>query len=287
MRKIWRTLSSKELNEYKQINEENFGVFKPTIIQRILIFVAQKTFFKRGHLRRLITHLTYSIRKAPLDIYFRQCAYRLHFNRRNHIQFGLLANPKYNFRDIDFLLKGSNSTSNFVDIGSNIGLYCQPLARNSPQGKVIAIDANPLMVKQLNFNAKASNLKNLTIIFSAVSNKTGYGSLIINNDDDAIVALNEENNDGIPIRTLKDILTEHKIGKIYGLKIDVEGHEDLALAPFLLSANVDELPVKIVIECASQDQYPACKAAFKKLNYKFIGKSKNNWFYELSQNLDG
>jgi len=287
MRKIWRTLSSKELNEYKQINEENFGVFKPTIIQRILIFVAQKTFFKRGHLRRLITHLVYSIRKAPLDIYFRQCAYRLHFNRRNHIQFGLLANPKYNFRDIDFLLKGSNSTSNFVDIGSNIGLYCQPLARNSPQGKVIAIDANPLMIKQLNFNAKASNLKNLTIIFSAVSNKTGYGSLKINNDDDAIVALNEENNDGIPIRTLKDILTEHKIGKIYGLKIDVEGHEDLALAPFLLSATVDELPVKIVIECASQDQYPACKAAFKKLNYKFIGKSKNNWFYELSQNLDG
>lgn len=286
MRKMWRNLSSKELNDYKQINQENFGVFRPTIIQRILIFVAQKTFFKRGHLRRLITHLTYSIRKAPLDIYFRQCSYRLHFNRRNHIQFGLLANPKYNFRDIEFLLKGSNSTSNFVDIGANIGLYCQPLARNSPKGQVIAIDANPLMIQQLNFNAKASNLKNLTIIFSAVSNKTGYGSLKINNDDDAIVALNEENNDGIPVRTLKDILTEHKIREIYGLKIDVEGHEDLALAPFLLSAAVDELPAKIVIECATQDQYPACKAAFKKLNYKFIGRSKNNWFYQLSQNLD-
>ena len=187
------------------------------------------------------------------DRYFRQCSYRLHFNRRNHIQFGLLANPKYNFRDIEFLLKGSNSTSNFVDIGANIGLYCQPLARNSPKGQVIAIDANPLMIQQLNFNAKASNLKNLTIIFSAVSNKTGYGSLKINNDDDAIVALNEENNDGIPVRTLKDILIEHKIREIYGLKIDVEGHEDLALAPFLLSAAVDELPAKIVIECATQD----------------------------------
>ena len=186
------------------------------------------------------------------------------------------------------MLKGSNSTSNFVDIGANIGLYCQPLARNSPKGQVIAIDANPLMIQQLNFNAKASNLKNLTIIFSAVSNKTGYGSLKINNDDDAIVALNEENNDGIPIRTLKDILIEHKIGKIYGLKIDIEGHEDLALAPFLLSAAVDELPAKIVIEKnANQDDYPACKDAFKKLNYKLIGRSKNNSFYELSQNLDG
>ncbi len=55
---------------------------------------------------------------------------------------------------------------------------------------------------------------------------------------------------------------------------------------FLLSAAADELPAKIVIECATKDQYPACKAAFKKLNYKFIGRSKNNWFYELSQNLD-
>ena len=92
------------------------------------------------------------------------------------------------------------------------------------------------MIEQLNFNAKASNLKNLTIIFSAVSNKTGYGSLIINNEDDAIVALNEENNDCIPIRTLKDILDEHKIGKIYGLKIDVEGHENSnKITPWLSS----------------------------------------------------
>ena len=37
MRKMWRTLSSEELNEYKQINQENFGVFRPTIIQKILI----------------------------------------------------------------------------------------------------------------------------------------------------------------------------------------------------------------------------------------------------------
>ena len=142
------------------------------------------------------------------------------------------------------------------------------------------------MIKQLSFNAAASKLTNLKIIFSAVSNKTGYGSLTIRNDDDAIVAINEKNNDGIPIRTLRDILAESKIGKVYGLKIDVEGHEDLALAPFLLSAGVNELPTKIVIEHVNQEDYPACKDAFKKLNYKLVGKSKNNSFYELSEKLD-
>ena len=202
------------------------------------------------------------------------------------MQFGLLANTEYNFHDIEFLLNGSDLNSNFVDVGANIGLYCQLLVRSAPKGQVIAIDANPLMIKQLNFNAEASKLTNLKIIFSAVSNKTGYGSLTIRNEDDAIVAINEKNNDGIPIRTLRDILAESKIGKVYGLKIDVEGHEDLALAPFLLSAGVNELPTKIVIEHVNQEDYPACKDAFKKLNYKLVGKSKNNSFYELSEKLD-
>ena len=37
---------------------------------------------------------------------------------------------------------------------------------------------------------------------------------------------------------------------------------------------------------ANQEDYPACKDAFKKLNYKLIGRSKNNSFYELSLNFD-
>ena len=281
MKKIWRTLHSEELKKYEEINQELFGTFTPTLTQSILIFVAQRSFLKRGQLRRLVAYLTYSIRKKPLDIYFRKCAFRLHYDRRNHIQDGLLVNPKYNFDDIEFLLKGSDENSNFVDIGSNIGLYCQPLALNSPKGQVIAIDANPIMIKQLGFNAKASNLKNLKTIFSAVSDKTGSGSLSIRNDDNAIVAINEKINDGIPIKTLKDILSESKIGKIYGLKIDVEGHEDLALAPFLLSAEKKELPTKIVIEHANYQDYPKCQEAFNKLKYNLIGRSKNNSFYEL------
>ena len=84
----------------------------------------------------------------------------------------------------------------------------------------------------------------------------------------------------------KDILSENKMDTIYGLKIDVEGHEDLALAPFLMSAKLAELPTKIVIEHINQEDYPACKDAFSKLGYKLVGRSKNNSFYELSKNPD-
>ena len=282
MKKVWRPLSTNEITNYSKMHQDSFGTFAPTFLQSVLIFIAQRSFFKRGHLRRLIAYLIYLIRKKPLDIYFRKCSFRLHYNRRNHIQDGLLVNPRYNYDDIEFLLKGSDENSNYVDIGSNIGLYCQPLALNSPKGQVIAIDANPVMISQLDFNAKASNLKNLKTVFSAVSDKSGSGSLSIRNDDDAIVAINEKINNGIPIKTLKDILDQSNIGQIYGLKIDVEGHEDLALAPFLLSAKKKELPLKIVIEHLNYQDYPKCKEAFKKLNYNLIGRSKNNSFYELA-----
>ena len=135
MKKIWRALSSEELKNHENIPQDDFGTFYPTISQKFLIFVAQKSFFKRGQLRRLTAYLTYLIRKEPIDIYFRKCAFRLNYNRRNHIQDGLLVNPKYNFNDIEFLLKGSKLDSNFVDIGANIGLYSQPLALSVPNGK--------------------------------------------------------------------------------------------------------------------------------------------------------
>ena len=79
----------------------------------------------------------------------------------------------------------------------------------------------------------------------------------------------------------ENIIKENKLKSIYGLKIDIEGHEDKALAPFLLNATETLLPKKIVIEKLSKNSdYPECTLAFNKLNYKLISRSKNNSFYE-------
>lgn len=219
--------------------------------------------------------------KKPLDIYFRKCAYRI-TGENNLIEYGILLDPKYNFFDLEFLIKGARNNSNFVDIGSNIGLYSQPLALNSPEGITILIDANPNMISKLQFNINATNIQNIKVISSAVSDIQGKGSLKICKDDVAIVALDEGINDSIKIDTLENIIRSTKINSIFDLKIDIEGHEDKALVPFLLNTPKNLLPKKIVIERASKDQdYPGCKNAFDKLNYKLVGRSKNNSFYEL------
>jgi FkbM family methyltransferase len=277
---IWRILSNDEQTATNKYNHIKFGTFAPSYLQKIFIFIGQNSFLKRGLFRRRYSRMIFSLRKGPLDIYFRKCAYRL-FGENNLIEYGILLDKKYNCLDLEFLLEGANLDSNFVDLGSNIGLYSQPLALASPNGMVLSIDANPLMKSRLLFNIQSTAIKNIQFVLSAVSNKIGKGSLKIRKDDIAIVAVDETIRSDIKINTLENIIKENKLKSIYGLKIDIEGHEDKALVPFLLNTTEALLPKKIVIEKLSKySDYPECTLAFDKLNYNLISRSKNNSFYE-------
>ena len=280
MEEEWRNLSFDEQLDKKDFTEYQFGSFTPNLCQRVLIFIANKTFFKRGFFRIKFTQLIMSLTKGPLDIHFRNCAFRI-YGENNLIEYGILLNPEYNQTDIDFLLEDSKSNSNFVDLGCNIGLYSLPLASSAPNGTVISIDANPLMQSRLSFNANSSGIKNIQIICSAVSDKTGEGSLLIRKNDTAIVSVNEDIKGSIKIDKLENIIREQGLKSIYGLKIDIEGHEDKALVPFLLNVDEDLLPKRIVIEKKTKNSdYPGCAIAFKKLNYTLVSRSRNNSFYK-------
>ena len=280
MKNKWRILSKGEQTASIENLHIDFGNFAPNSIQKFLIYIGQHSFLKRGLFRYRYSKIIFSLKKGPLDVYFKKCAFRI-FGENNLIEYGILLDPKYNSLDLKFLLEGSNLDSNFVDLGSNIGLYSQPLALASPNGIVLSIDANPLMKTRLIFNNKASGIKNVKFVLSAVSNKIGKGSLKIRKNDNAIVALDENIQSDVKINTLENLIHENNIKSIYGLKIDIEGHEDKALVPFLLNANESLLPKKIVIEKFSKNtDYPECTLAFKKLNYKLVSRSKNNSFYE-------
>jgi FkbM family methyltransferase len=279
----WRALTREERTGSADYAGDAFGRFAPNFLQRILISIGKKTVLKRGVFRGGYTGLILLFSKGPLDIFFRGCAYRI-WGENNLIEYGLLLNPDYNHADLDFLLKDAPMDANFVDLGSNIGLYSQPMAKTAPNGKTVSIDANPLMAARLMFNAQATGLENLQMVSAAVSDTDGQGSLVIRKDDVAIVAVEEVAGGDIPIRTLAAILQEQGIKTIHGLKIDIEGHEDKALVPFLMSAPADQLPKRIVIEHPVPDaDYPGCTKAFSELNYLLVGRSRNNSFYELKK----
>ena len=257
-----------------------FGTFAPNVLQRVLIGLARHTFLHRGTFRASLARLIMGKSGKPLDVSFRGCNYRL-MGQSNLIEYGILLHPKYNAADIEFLIEGAQPGSNFLDIGSNIGLYALSLAKAAGKaGTLIAIDANPQMAQMLSANAAASGLDNVRMYACAVSDKDGHCDLVVHKNDVASVAVVESEAGSIPVRTLGSIINEVGIERIYGLKIDIEGHEDKALAPFLQAAPQELLPRRIVIEHPkSFDDYPACARALANRGYTLVGQSRNNSFY--------
>ncbi|MDG1183028.1 MAG: FkbM family methyltransferase [Tateyamaria sp.] len=255
--------------------DAEFGIFSPNKIQKMLISVARSTFLHRGKLRHYMTNLIATL-GCPLDVKRMDCAFRIE-GSNNLIEYGLLLHPGYNKPEIDFLCSDLGSGKVAVDIGSNVGLYAQPLARTG--SRVIAVDANPSMIKRLNFNAKSSGLDTLDIVHAAVGDGDGMASLEIHRNDVAIVNIVESPMGSVPIRTLADILKSLSVTRVDALKIDIEGHEDAALAPFLASACEDMIPDRIVIERIGPNDYPGCHHEFTRLGFERVATTRSNSMY--------
>lgn len=262
--------------------QEPWGAYSPSLLQRLLIAITKKTVLQRGALRSKMTKLIMSL-ACPLDIRFRGCSYRIE-GRNNLIETGLLTRPSYNAEEIEFLQQAVSDGGVAVDIGSNVGLYSLPLARAAgPTGRVLAIDANPAMVRHLTFNAEASGLANVNSVHMAVGGEEARVNLRIRKDDVAIVSVEESTTGSIQMLPLLRILSNAGLERIHSLKIDIEGHEDVAMAPFLQQASDDLLPSRIVIERASTaGDYPGCLAEFERLAYRLVGQTRNNSMYERS-----
>ena len=278
----WRSVSDAEKSTLAPLSGFSFGHFAPNAAQKALIALCRATILKRGVFRGAMTRLILALGRGALDIRFRGASYRVR-GENNLIEYGLLLVPNYNASDLDFLLDAAEPGANFIDVGCNIGLYALPLARACPLGRTVAIDANPLMISRINWNAAASELGNLTVVYSAVSDRDGCGTLMIRKDDVAIVAIEEKTDGEIPVQTLATIVSQSGLTSIHGLKIDIEGHEDRALVPFLDTCDTALLPRRIVIEHPSANaDYPGCANAFARHGYRLTMRTRNNSLYILA-----
>lgn len=278
----WRSVTAAEQSTQDADASLPFGHFSPNVVQRVLIALCRTTILKRGVFRGTMTRLILALGRGTLDVRFRGAAFRIR-GEQNLIEYGLLLVPTYNGQDIDFLLEDAPSDATFVDLGCNIGLYSLPLALARPGGRVISIDANPKMIARIRWNATATGAGNLTALHAAVSDSDGRGDLVIRKDDVAIVAVQESDAGEMPIRTLASLMAEAGVAAIHGLKIDIEGHEDRALVPFLGGCGAEMLPRRIVIEHPEPEaDYPGCTAAFARHGYRLVARNRNNSLYLLA-----
>ena len=150
---------------------------------------------------------------------------------------------------------GQGERFTFVDIGANVGLYSLFVAsRAGARARIVAAEPQPVMVERFRFNAGVNPQFDITLLPLAVTDREGDVELAICLRDQAGSYVRRgTRSDGdfvvrVPSRPLLAIVRDAGIASIDALKIDIEGAEDLALAPFLREAPRTLLPRLLVLE---------------------------------------
>ncbi len=150
---------------------------------------------------------------------------------QNTMGLRLLVDGVYEPHIRDFFLEYLKPGDNFIDIGANVGMYTVPCAfRVGPTGRVMAIEASPIIFQFLKNNLAINQVDNTDLENYAASSKDdeiksfyeapehnfGMGSLGPQPDRESIP---------VPCKTLDSMLREKNFSRVKAIKIDVEGYE--------------------------------------------------------------
>ena len=145
----------------------------------------------------------------------------------------------------------------FIDIGANMALYSFSTAaefKNYENTRILAIEPNPIVSRRLAYNLSLNSDLPIEQIKGGLADHDGIMKIVTpeNNIGESRLLKEGETASGdinvIQVNTLIGLLKEQNIDRIDGMKIDIEGYEEVVLAPFLEQATEDLLPQIIVIE---------------------------------------
>ncbi len=141
----------------------------------------------------------------------------------------------------------------FLDIGANAGYFTLLAAKCvGPTGKVLAIEPNPSMAKQIRRFADRSGLTNVEIEEVACSSSLKAGKLYLglasNTGGSSLSEQNVRSNDYVDVSCIQAdaLMHKHSLSRINLVKIDVEGAEHDVVRG--MNEILRDLRPKIVIE---------------------------------------
>jgi len=186
----------------------------------------------------------------------------------------------------------AGGTFTFIDVGANVGLYSLFVAaRAGGHGRIVAVEPQPGIADRLEFNLKANPGCRSQALRVAVSDTAGEIDMAIHLDDAGGTAIHHgaslaagEALVRVPCRTLADIVAAAQLSAIDAIKLDIEGHEDRALGPYLRSAPRTLLPRLILIE--QRDWAGDLAALLDAAGYTVTAQSRHNAVYALAAPLD-
>lgn len=268
-----------------------WGAHRPGAMGAALIWLSRATPLGRGAPRKLIYKAFRALNPGPVDVPLFGARVRLHPAHNVSERKALMRPDRMDPRE--HALLGQRMAARdavFVDVGANAGLYSLDAAlRAGAGGRILSIDPNPELLTRLAFNVATARGDGqirpdvtVTPVAVAISDREGTGTLVGGLDEGSRSL--ERLGDGIavPLRPLAAIVAEHGLARIDVMKIDVEGHEDKVLPPYLAAAAPPIWPKVIIIEHLARTRWSVdCIADAEAKGYRIIFASPNNTVLEL------
>src|SRR5262245_1803141 len=231
----------------------------------------------------------------PIDTAIWNSHMRLYPNRNSCEKNAMFTPQLFDAFELGVLAKAideraaERSIFTFVDIGANVGLYSLFVAsRGGARARVLAVEPQPGIVDRLQFNVRANRNYNVVVLPMAVADRDGAVELVIDERDSGGTRVNKGDTPTagsasyrVPCRPLMTILGVAGLSSIDALKIDIEGAEDLALAPFLRQAPRALLPRIVLIEDRPQDWSVDLYALLQQRGYAMSARSRQNSVFRL------
>jgi FkbM family methyltransferase len=171
----------------------------------------------------------------------------------------------------------------FLDIGANVGGYSLYMASVlGARGRVLAFEPQPDVLAELRFNVAQNGAARIEVLPVALCDRDGEAELFIAAHNKGEASLFEGKGQAVkvPARTLLSVLNERAVTRVDAMKIDIEGAEDLALGPFLESADDPLLPALVVIEDSRAAWRTDVLALMENRGYRVTANLRQNFVLE-------
>jgi len=171
----------------------------------------------------------------------------------------------------------------FVDIGANVGLFSLFVASCAgPQARILAIEPEPGNLRRLEFNVRANPGVPITIIAKALSDEAGIVAVELDQRDRGGTrtkkidqARASTGTVRVPSQTLLDVLAGEGVDAVDAVKIDVEGSEDVILAPFFRDAPLRLRPRLVIVEDSRPSWKVDLMSAMQGCGYQLIALTRH------------
>lgn len=156
----------------------------------------------------------------------------MQLNARDMIPQTILLEGKWDPPLTEFIENNLTKGQTFIDIGAHVGYFSLLAARRvGPTGKVLAIDANPAAITQLEQNVARSNLSNVIVEHTACGGSEGSVTLYYSSESNSSMASLSGANAGTDVKievkctTIDHLIRKNALDRADLIKIDVEGAE--------------------------------------------------------------